>query len=177
MMPSSHDAFDRPTTIVAVLNQDPLVQEYRTFFSLLDWSVVEQWQAQRSVYCDTHGHPLTAYLKVFFVRILEGMIYTSQLRRFLVKHPLLVIELGFDLELDPTAPYGVDCQKTLPTDVWLRTKLRTLDQSLLQALLHATVAALQEEIPGLGEVVASAREAHLRLGQRKQRASLRQRAL
>lgn len=39
-------------------------------------------------------------------------------------------------------------------EVWLRQKLRTFDQTLLQALLRSTVAALQEEIPGLGEIVA-----------------------
>ena len=36
----------------------------------------------------------------------------------------------------------------------MRQKLRTFDQNLLQALLAATVADLQEEIPGLGETVA-----------------------
>jgi hypothetical protein len=49
-------------------------------------------------------------------RIREGLIYTSQLRRFLLNHPLLVIELGFHLALDSSAPYGFDCQKTLPSD-------------------------------------------------------------
>src|SRR6266700_1135537 len=39
-------------------------------------------------------------------------------------------------------------------EVRLRQKLRTFDQNLLQALLAATVADLQEEIPGLGETVA-----------------------
>ena len=72
----------------------------------------------------------------------------------MLKHPLLVIELGFHLELDPTAAYGFDCQQTLPSEVRLRQKLRTLDQNLLQDLLAASVAALQEEIPGLGETVA-----------------------
>ncbi len=37
---------------------------------------------------------------------------------------------------------------------WLREKQRTLDHHHLQDLFHATVHALQEEIPGLGEVVA-----------------------
>ena len=81
-------------------------------------------------------------------------MYTSQLRRFLLKHPLLMIELGFILELDPTARYGFDYNKTVPSEVWLREKLRTFDQTLLQALLGSTVAALQEEIAGLGEIVA-----------------------
>jgi hypothetical protein len=42
----------------------------------------------------------------------------------------------------------------LPCEAWLRARLRTLEQALLQELLAATVAALQEQIPGLGEVVA-----------------------
>src|SRR5205807_3080558 len=100
------------------------------------------------------AHPESAYLKAFLLRIREGLIYTSQLRRFLLKHPLLVIDLGFRLVLDPRAPYGFDCQKTLPSEVCLRKKLRTLDQHLLQDLLAATVAALHEAIPGLGETVA-----------------------
>jgi len=103
---------------------------------------------------DAPLHPESAYLKAFLVRINEGLIYTSQLRDFLVKHPFLVIELGFHLELDPSAPYGFDVERTLPCRYWLGEKLRYLDRALLQDLLAATVAALQEEIPGLGEAVA-----------------------
>jgi hypothetical protein len=72
-----------------------------------------------------------------------------------VEHPLLVLELGFHLVLDPTAPYGFDVPRTVPSDRWLREKLRRLDPMLLQSVLQATVAALQTEIPGLGEVIAS----------------------
>ena len=82
------------------------------------------------------------------------MIYTSQLRRFLLRHPLLVIELGFHLVLDSSQPYGFDLEQTVPCEFWLREKLRGFDQTLLQALLHTTVHALQAEIPGLGETVA-----------------------
>ncbi len=137
-----------------MLDHDPVVLDYRSFFSLLDWTVVEQWQAQRSVYCGSHGHPISVYIKAFLIRIREGMVYTTQLRRFLLKHPLLVIELGFHLELDGSALYGFDCERTLPCEYWLREKLRCFDPALLQALLHATVRDLKEEIPGLGEVVA-----------------------
>src|SRR2546421_7223733 len=151
MIPSSA-LFDQ-SVLQQLLDVDPLVQDYRTFFACLDWSRVEQWQAQRS----TRGrppHPESAYLKAFLVRLREKMSYTSQLRRFLLHHPLLVIELGFQLVLDPSAPYGFDCQRPLPSAVRLRQKLRTCDQQLLQALLAATVAALHEAIPGLGETVA-----------------------
>ncbi len=82
------------------------------------------------------------------------MCYTTQLHTFLVKHPLLVIELGFHLVLDASQPYGFDVEATLPTRFWLGEKLRQLDRALLTELLAATVQALHEEIPGLGETVA-----------------------
>lgn len=151
MVPSSC-LFDQ-SVLQHLLDVDPLVQDYRTFFADLDWSFVERWQAARS----SRGrppHPESAYLKAFLVRLREGLSYTSQLRRFLLKHPLLVIELGFHLVTDPSAPYGFDCQQTLPSEQRLRQKLRTLDQDLLQALLAATVADLKEAIPGLGETIA-----------------------
>jgi hypothetical protein len=152
MIPSSH-LFDQPT-MTALLEHDPLVADYRAFFASLDWSVVERWQTQRSPFYGSHGHPLSAYLKAFLVRIQEGLRYAKQLRTFLVKHPLLVIELGFHLVLDASQPYGFDVEATLPTRFWLGEKLRQLDRGLLTELLAGTVRALQEEIPGLGEVVA-----------------------
>src|SRR5260221_6830575 len=151
MIPSS-DLFDQ-SMISALLDHDPLIAEYRAFFSLFDWSVVDDWQAQRSAR-GRPAHPESAYLKAFLIRQNEGFIYTTQLRRFLLKHPLLVIELGFHLVLDPSAPYGFDSNKTLPCRYWLTHKLQLLDPDLLQAPLQATVTALMQEIPGLGEVVA-----------------------
>src|SRR2546427_12046875 len=151
MIPSSA-LFDQ-STIAALLDHGPLIQDYRAFFSQLDWSVVEHWEAQRSSR-GRPAHPESAYLKAFLLRIREGMVYTTQLRRFLLRHPLLVIDLGFRLVLDPSAPYGFDVEATLPCEFWLREKLRHCDPALLQALLQATVRALQHEIPGLGETVA-----------------------
>jgi Transposase DDE domain len=151
MIPASL-LFDQ-STLTALLEHDPLIQDYRAFFALLDWSLVDHWQAPRSSR-GRPAHPESAYLKAFLIRIREGLLFTSQLRRFLLKHPLLVIELGFHLELTPNAAYGFDAQQTIPSEQWLREKLRTFDQALLQDLLAATVVALQEEIPGLGETVA-----------------------
>jgi hypothetical protein len=151
MIPSSV-VFDQ-STLACMLEHDPVVQDYQVFFALLDWQLVERWQAQRS----RRGrppHPQSAYLKAFLIRIREGFASTSELRRFLAKHPLLVMDLGFHLKLDESVPYGFDIQYTLPCDSWLREQLRTLDQDLLHALLQATVRALQAEIPGLGETIA-----------------------
>jgi len=152
MIPASA-LFDQ-STLAALLEIDPLVADYRAFFAQLDWSVVQRWHAQRSACCGSHGHPLSAYLKAFLVRIKEGFRYTTQLRAFLVKHPLLVMELGFQLVLDASQPYGFDVEATLPTRFWLGEKLRQLDHELLTELLASTVRALQDEIPGLGETVA-----------------------
>ena len=151
MIPAS-TVFDQPT-MTAMLEHDPVVTQYRTFFSFFEWSLVDDWQAGRSG-PGRPAHPESAYLKAFLIRQNEHFTYTAQLRRFLLKHPLLVIELGFHLVLDPSAPYGFDVEATLPCRYWLTEKLRLLDQELLQALLRATVVALQHEIPGLGEVVA-----------------------
>jgi hypothetical protein len=151
MIPSSA-VFDQPT-MTHLLTHDPVVAAYRALFSLFDWSLVEQWQAQRSAR-GRPAHPESAYLKALLVRINEGLIYTAQLRAFLLKHPLLVIELGFHLKLDPSAAYGFDVEQTLPSRYWFGQKVRQLDRGLLHDLLQATVTALQEEIPGLGETVA-----------------------
>lgn len=152
MIPSS-TRFDQ-STMQALLDADPLVADYRQFFALFDWSVVERWQAEQSVYWGSHGHALTAYLKAFLIRLKEGLTYSTRLRDFLLKHPLLVIDLGFQLHLDPSAAYGFDVEKTLPTRYWLGEKLRRLDRGLLTALLAATVRDLQQAIPGLGETVS-----------------------
>src|SRR6266700_1699784 len=95
MIPASR-RFDQ-STIASLLEVDPLIQEYRAFFSLFDWSVVDRWLASRSACYGSHCHPLR---------------------------------------------------------YWLGEKLRQLDRTLLTDLLAATVTALKEEIPGLGEVVA-----------------------
>jgi len=46
MIPTSA-LFDQ-STMAALLDHDPVVQDYRAFFALLDWSRVEHWQAQHS---------------------------------------------------------------------------------------------------------------------------------
>jgi hypothetical protein len=151
MIPSSA-LFDQ-SVLTALLDHDPLVQQYRAFFALFDWSVVDRWQAQRSAR-GRPAHPESAYLKAFLLRQCEGFLYTSQLHRFLLNHPLLIIELGFHLVLDPHAPFGFAIHDSLPCRFWFTQKLRLFDHALLQGLLQATVAALKEEVPGLGEVVA-----------------------
>jgi len=99
MIPTS-SVFDQ-SVMTAMLDHDPVVAQYRAFFSFLDWSLVEHFQAERSG-PGRPAHPESAYLKAFLIRQNEGFLYTSQLRRFLLRHPLLVIDpLQWHLEPEP----------------------------------------------------------------------------
>jgi hypothetical protein len=151
LRPTSH-LFDQ-SVIAAQIDHDPFIQDYRAFFALLDCSGIEQWEAEHASR-GRPAHPESASLKAFLIRIREGMLSTAQLRRFLLRHPLLVIEPGFRLVRDPRRPYGFDVEQTLPCDFCLRQTLRTCDHTLLQALLHSTIRSFQEEIAGPGETVA-----------------------
>lgn len=132
---------------------DPVVQRYRAFFGLLEWSRVPERDASRS-WPGSPSHPVAAYIKALLVKLCEHKEYITELRLFLVEHPWLVLELGFRPAVDPTQPYGFDVERTVPCDRSLRHWQQTLDPAILQALVQATVHALQAEIPGLGTTVA-----------------------
>ena len=151
MLPYSQ-TFDQ-RTLSLLVEHDAIVQRYRAMFALLEWQVLPDPVPDPS-HPGRRPHPESAYIKALLIKIQEGYEYCSQLRSFLVEHPLLVLELGFRPVLNCELPYGFDVQRTVPSERWLREKQRTLDHRHLQDLFHATVHALQEEIPGLGEVVA-----------------------
>ena len=151
MIPYSQ-VFDQQT-MTRMLDHDPVVQRYRSFFALFDWSVVPEPVVDPSQ-PGKRPHPPTAYIKALLLKLEEGLTFCTRLRRFLLEHPLLVLELGFRPVLDWTQPYGFDVQHTVPTARWLREQQRTLSQGVLQTLLLRTVEELREEIPGLGEVVS-----------------------
>ena len=151
MIPYS-SLFDQ-TVLDNLVQHDKVVQRYRAFFSLIDWAPVQQYEKDRTP-SDRPTHPEEAYIKAFLVKIIEGKMYNTQLRAFLIEHPLLVVELGFRLYPDPTQPYGFDSEKTVPKKRWLNAKQRSLKNTLLQDLLTGTVHALYDAIPGLGETIA-----------------------
>jgi Transposase DDE domain len=132
---------------------DPVVERYRTFFALLDWSQVTERDAQRR-WPGRSPHPRAAYVKALLVKLCEQKAYITDLRRFLVEHPALVLELGFRPMAAPTRPHGFDVERTVPGARWLRHQQQHLDHGILRALLAATVSALQDEIVGLGTTVA-----------------------
>ena len=152
MMISSSPVLDQQT-LDYLRDYDPLVQRYRAFFALFDWGLLPERDSSRA-WPGPQPHPLSAYVKALLVKLCEQKPFITQVRRFLVEHPLLVLELGFRPVLDPTEPYGFNVERTVPCDRRLRHLQQTLPHRLLQDLLHGTVQALQEEIPGLGETIA-----------------------
>lgn len=132
---------------------DALVQRYRDFFACLDWSVVPERDPSRP-WPGSPPHPRTAYGKALLVKLVEGKRYITELRAFLLEHPLLVLELGFRPVLDPTQPLGFDVERTVPGERWLRHQQQTFDPAVLGALLAGTVHTLQAESPELGTTVA-----------------------
>ncbi len=143
-------AFDQ-STLQRLRDIDPIVQRYRARFALFDWSDIDPPPKRGP---GRPGHPSSAYLKAALVRIDEHLLSTPRWRAYLLDHPLLVLELGFRPHLDLRQPYGFDVATTVPSVRHLNTILRTLDPRRLADLLEQTVGALQQEIPGLGEVVA-----------------------
>ena len=64
------------------------------FFALLDWSVVPERDPRRP-WPGTPPQRAAAYVKALLVKLCEGKPFVTDLRTFLVEHPLLVLELGF----------------------------------------------------------------------------------
>lgn len=137
----------------AARDVDPVVGRYRRLFAQLDWSRVPEpdpWRPRPG----RLGHPPAAYVKALLVKLEEGKAYVTELRRYLVEHPLLVLELGFRPVVDPTQPLGFDVGRTVPGARWLRHQQQTLAPALLSGLLAGTVRAVQAAVPGVGATVA-----------------------
>jgi hypothetical protein len=132
---------------------DPLVLRYRDFFALLDWTLVPERESQRP-WPGRTPHPTSAYIKALVVKVGEHLPYITTLRAFLLEHPGLVVELGFLPVRDPTQPWGIDLDRTVPCARWLRHQQRTLDPHLLAALLADTVQTLSDLVPDVGTTVA-----------------------
>jgi hypothetical protein len=132
---------------------DPVAQEYATFFACLHWEQVRE-RSEQGCQSGQRPHPERAYIGALLVMIVEGKVYFTHLRKFLLQPPALVWVLGFRRVPDPRSPWGFDVKRTVPTARHLGRKLRRLAPATLRALLAGTVADLAHEIPGLGETIS-----------------------
>ncbi len=123
MIPNAR-VFDQ-RTLILMQEHDPVVQRYRTFFALFDWGVVPEPPTDRSR-PGKRPHPQSAYVKALLLKLEEWFKHCTQLRRSLIEHLLLVLELGFLPVLDRNQPYGFDVQHTVPTARWLSEQQSTL---------------------------------------------------
>src|ERR1044071_4789859 len=110
MIPASAGLDQRE--LAAELERDPIVQRYRSFFALLDWTQVVE-RAIDHPWPGSAPHPESAYVKALLVKLSEQKAYVTDLRRLLVEHPLLVLEMGFQPVLDPTHYYGFVVEQTV----------------------------------------------------------------
>lgn len=130
---------------------DLVVQDYADFFANLDFRMIpEPVHLGRG----RRGHPKRAYIKALLVKTREKHTYATDLRRFLVRHPALVLLLGFRPKVCDGSPFGFDVSKTVPTARHLRRKLQGIPNAYLQRVLSGTVKDLKEEVPHFGRRVA-----------------------
>src|SRR6266581_4710746 len=92
-------------TLTLMQEHEPVVQRYRQFFALFDWSAVQEPPLDPSR-PGKRPHPETAYLKALLIKLVEGYDSCTTLRHFLLEHPLLVLEVGFRPVLNRSLPYG-----------------------------------------------------------------------
>ncbi len=126
----------------------------KPFFDLLDWTAVPERAAGRA-WPGPRPDPHSAFIKALLVKLREGYPHVSTLRRYLVQHPVLVLVLGFQVQPDASQTYGFAVEQSVPCERWLRAWQQHLDNTWLQGVLMGSVHALQAEIPGLGETVAT----------------------
>lgn len=139
--------------LVAAQDRDPVVQRYRRLFALLDWGVVPERDPRRA-WPGWPPHPLPAYITALLIKIREGIRSITDLRRFLLAHPLLVLEVGVRPAPDPAQPFGFAAALSVPTGRWLRQRQQSLDPAILTALWAGAVRAPQAAAPELGATIA-----------------------
>lgn len=132
-------------------HDDEVARDYAEFFAHLDFSSLP---GPRQSGRGRRGHPQSAYVKALLVKTREKQTYLTELRSFLLKHPALVLLLGFRPVVSAFSPFGFNVAKTVPTARHLRRKLQTISNPMLQTILAGTVRDLKGEVPHFGRRTA-----------------------
>ena len=124
---------------LSLVEHDPLVMHYRQIFHVLDFSLLPEPRT------GPKGNSPEVYAKTFLVMIEERIKSSEKLRQFLVRHPALVVFLGFQLKgVSQDLPFGFHIEKTVPSARHLRRKLQEFQNSHLKLLLYDTIIRLQK---------------------------------
>ncbi|MCZ7571812.1 MAG: hypothetical protein M5U01_24940 [Ardenticatenaceae bacterium] len=91
--------------------------------------------------------PRGPYVAAFLVKLSEQKLSMGALRTYLVEHPALVWVLGFPLVADPTAAWGFDVARSLPSRKPFSRVRRELDNQACQFLLDAPIPLVRAALP------------------------------
>ena len=121
------------------VEHDPIVLHYKQIFDVFDFSLLPEAKT------GPKENSPKVYAKAFLVMIEEGIKSSEELRQFLVRHPALLVFLGFQLKgVSHDLPFGFHIQETVPSARHLRRKLQEFQNSHLKLLLYDTIIKLQE---------------------------------
>mgnify|MGYP001062011697 CR=1 FL=1 len=126
----------------------PTVLRILDLLGPLPWDCFPDRDLQRN-----YGQPTVSYATfaaACLLQLNEHLFHMSELRTYLVEHPVLIWLLGQPLAPDPASPFGYDPEASLPTQRHLTRMLRTIPNATLQFLLAASVSAILAELHELG---------------------------
>lgn len=148
-----------PRLVLADCYQPKYVQRCEVTQQLLPLLRQVDWeQLPTALSWRTQGErlvPLAAYVGAYLVKLERNLSTFGALRRFLCEHPALVWALGFPLVKRRGTVGGFDANASLPAHKHFTKKLALIPNEVLQSLLDAQVAVLQEQLgESLGQVIS-----------------------
>jgi hypothetical protein len=126
------------------VRDSPVAQRYLRLLEPIDWAHFPE----RDLDTDwgAPAIPFAAFAAACLVKLDQGRVYMSSLRRYLADHPPLLWMLGFPLVFSARSAYGFDVEASLPTARHLTRLLRKVPNACFQYLLDETVRLLMLEL-------------------------------
>src|SRR6266571_5416262 len=100
-------------TLTLMQEHEPVVQRYRQFFALFDWSAVQEPPLDPSR-PGKRPHPETAYLKALLIKLVEGYDPATPFPTFCFSTPCLCSKSAFDQCSIALCPMALTWRKPLP---------------------------------------------------------------
>lgn len=124
----------------------PVAQSFRTLLAPLGWASFPERPSDRA-WPDQQPALRASFVAAYLVKLHQHHATMGALRSFLILHPALVWLLGFELVADPSAPFGFDVARSVPSRRQLSRVLRTLSNDACQFLLDSSVELIRAALP------------------------------
>jgi hypothetical protein len=145
------------TNLPRLVQESSVALKYLRLLGPLDWSRFPERPDER-IWPNVPPLPYAALAAAYLVKLDQNQTYMSDLRDYLVDHPVLVWLLGFPLVATRHTSWGFDVDASLPTHRHLSRLLRQMPNATLQFLLDETVrlirAELRDEAPHFGDCIS-----------------------